>query len=274
VNFSNHVLLASVFGIFVFCGEVLSAECDSWQSRHPEWIFCDDFEKTGPLVAQGRFFEHDDNKGDFNPAAGTGREGSVGMRVRWQKGEVEAGNLKVSFGRAPGSYFAKGNRPDADFRDIYYRMFVRMQKGWVGNPFKLSRATVMAKSDWSQAMIAHLWGDEGERLKLDPVNCTDAAGNVKCSGYNDFNNMSWIGSKAGSTPLFGGNFDEKWMCVETRVRLNGAGNQDGVHEYWINDVLEARRDGLNFVGKYGAYGINAVMFENHWNSGSPQLQER
>jgi hypothetical protein len=157
---------------------------------------------------------------------------------------------------------------------VYYRMHVRMQKGWIGNPYKLSRATIMAKSDWSQAMIAHLWGDDTDRLKLDPVNCTDAAGSVKCTGYNDFNNMSWIGAKAGATSLFDGSFEEKWICVETRVRLNSEGKSDGVHEYWINDTLEARREGLNFVGKYDDYGINAVFFENHWNSGSPKLQER
>lgn len=255
-------------------GAAWSAECDAWQTRRPDWIFCDDFEKAGAMVAQGRYFEHDNNKGEFNTAAGTGYLGSTGMRAVFQSGEVEAGNLKLGFGRSPSAYFSKGIRPNSDFREVYYRMFVRLQKGWKGNPFKLSRATVMAKSDWSQAMIAHLWGDDGERLKLDPVSCTDAAGTVKCSGYNDFNYMKWLGSKAGVTPLFNGTFEDKWVCVETRVRLNDAGKANGIHEYWMNDVLEARREGLDFLGGYNAYGINAVFFENHWNSGSPRLQER
>lgn len=255
-------------------GDSWSAECDAWQTRRPDWIFCDDFEKGGALVAQDRYFEYDNNKGDFNTASGTGYQGSMGMRAIFQTGEVEAGNLKLGFGRSPSAYFSKGIRSDSDFREVYYRMFVRLQKGWKGNPYKLSRATVMAKTDWSQAMIAHLWGDEAERLKLDPVSCTDASGTVKCAGYNDFDNMKWLGAKAGLSPLFNGTYEEKWVCVETHVRLNDAGEANGIHEFWVDDKLEARREGLDFVGSYKAYGINAVFFENHWNSGSPVLQER
>jgi hypothetical protein len=251
-----------------------ASECDSWQSRHPEWIFCDDFEKAGALVGPGRYFEHDDNKGDFKALAGAGLHGGTGMRALWQAAELEAGNLKLGFGRSPSAYFSKGIRPDSDFREIYYRVFVRMQKGFKGNPYKLSRATVMAKSDWSQAMIAHVWGDKADKLQLDPVRCTDALGAVKCAGYNDFNNMQWIGAKAGTTPVFDDAHDDRWLCVETHVKLNDAAASNGVHEYWIGDSLEAKREGLNFLGGYSAYGINGVFFENYWNSGSPQAQER
>ena len=34
------------------------------------------------------------------------------------------------------------------------------------------------------------------------------------------------------------------------------------------------RSGLNWVGSYAAYGINAVFIENYWNAGSPVVQER
>ena len=44
-----------------------ATECANWQTRHPEWIFCDDFESAGPLVAHGRYFEYGDNGGDFVP---------------------------------------------------------------------------------------------------------------------------------------------------------------------------------------------------------------
>jgi len=58
------------------------------------------------------------------------------------------------------------------------------------------------------------------------------------------------------------------------VRLNDAGSANGVHEYWIDDKLEARREGLDFLEGYNSYGINGVFLENYWNSGSTQLQER
>ena len=253
---------------------VRSSECDGWQTRRPEWIFCDDFEKPGAMVGPGRYFEYNNNQGDFTTVPGVGVQSSTGLRARWQPGEIDAGNIKLGFGRSPSAYFSKGIRPNSDFREIFYRVFVRMQSGWKGNPFKLSRATVLAKADWSQAMIAHLWGDFGTGLQLDPARCTDGAGTVKCSGYNDFNNIKWIGAKAGTTPIYDGSHNDKWLCVEAHVRLNDEGLANGVHEYWIDDKLEARREGLDFLEGYKAYGINAVFLENYWNSGSTQLQER
>ena len=225
-------------------------------------------------MATGRWFEVNDNGGAFKAMPGEGLRGGTAMRAAWTAGGVEGGNLKLGFGRAPSNYFSKNIRPDDDFREIHYRMYVRHQKGWKGNPYKLSRATVLAKPDWSQAMIAHLWGDQKSGLQLDPVNCADAAGAVKCAGYNDFANMKWIGAKAGPTPVFDGGLDGKWLCVETHVKLNSPGKADGVHEFWIGDTLEARREGLDFLGTYSAYGINGVFFENYWNTGSPQAQER
>jgi hypothetical protein len=251
-----------------------ASECDSWHTRHPEWIFCDDFESTGPLAATGRYFEVNDNAGDFKPVAGEGLHGTVAMRTSWQSGQVDAGNLKLGFGRSPSAYFSKGIRTGEDFHEVYYRMYVRLQAGWSGNPYKLSRATVLAKSDWSQAMIAHLWGDQSTGLQLDPASCTDASGAVKCAGYNDFNSIKWIGAKAGPTHVFDGSYDDKWLCVEAHVKLNSAGQSDGLHEYWIGDSLEARREGLNFLGDYKEYGINAIFFENYWNTGSPKPQMR
>ena len=272
------IRLRKIFCLFLFLAMAVSgaaaAECESYKTRHPEWIFCDDFETTAALVGTGRFFEHDDNKGDFKPVDAMGWKGSRGMRALWQTGEVEAGNLKVGFGRLPTPYMSKGIRDQEDFREIYYRMFVRTQAGWEGDPYKLSRATVIAKSDWSQAMIAHLWGDRSEHLQLDPASCVDATGKVICSGYNDFNNIKWIGAKAGITKPYSGDNAGKWACVEVHVRLNDAGQSNGVHEFWIDEKLEARRENLNFVGGYKEYGINGVYFENHWNSGSPKVQER
>jgi hypothetical protein len=274
VSIAFRAAFAALLASAPFAPAQAASECDAWHTRHPEWIFCDDFESTGPLLATGRYFEVNDNAGDFHVVAGEGLQGSRAIRASWQSGEVDAGNLKLGFGRSPSAYFSKGIRPDEDFREVYYRMFVRLQPGWKGNPFKLSRATVLAKPDWSQAMIAHLWGDQATGLQLDPARCTDAAGAVKCAGYNDFNNIQWIGAKAGPTHVFDGNYGGQWLCVEAHVKLNTAGKSDGVHEYWIGDSLEARREGLNFLGNYSAYGINGVFFENYWNTGSPQAQQR
>ena len=49
---------------------------------------------------------------------------------------------------------------------------------------------------------------------------------------------------------------------------------DGIFQLSINDELEVEGTGLNWVGSYEEYGINAIFFENYWNQGSPVDQTR
>ena len=249
--------------------------CGDWSTSHPEWIFCDDFESEGPLKAPERYFEYGDSGGDFIPLTGAGIGGSRGMRTIFREGVVGAGGMKLAFGRNPNGYMRSSLRADEDFREIYYRMDLRMQPGWVGNPAKLSRATIFTSgSDWSQAMIAHLWSDGDDHLLVDPVRCIDDSNRVKCNGYNDFDNMSWLGYKPGITPIFSTDLAGGWHSVEAHVRLNDPGAANGIQEFWIDGRLEARREGLDFVRGYTDYAINAIFFENYWNDGSPKEQER
>ncbi len=247
-----------------------TSEC---AGSHPAWIWCDDFESGSLSTSQGGYFEYDNNAGDFAPASGTGMNGSYGLRARWQAGEVSGGDLKFVFGRNPiGS---RGIRSTEDFREIYYRMYVKTQSGWSGNPGKLSRATVFAKSDWSQAMIAHLWSGNANNgtVAIDPVKCVSGS-TVSCAGYNDFDHMQWLGLKNGITPMYTSANATKWYCVEAHVKLNDPGQANGIQEFWVDGNLEARTANLDFVGSYTAYGLNAVFLENYWNDGSSKLQER
>ena len=252
---------------------VSANECDNWQTLHPEWIFCDDFEDGTPLVREGRYFEHENDEGEFIVADGVGVDFSKGMRALFQAGEVGAGNLLLGFGRNPNSYMNNGIRETEDFREIYYRMYLRMQAGWVGSPAKLSRATSFSSStSWAQAMIAHLWSS-GDYLLVDPASGVEN-GIVVTTKYNDFVNLHWLGYQAGVTPIFDSQHDGIWYCIEHHIKLHDPGQSNGVQEFWIDGNLEARRDSLNFVDTWTDYAINAVFFENYWNSGSPQLQRR
>ena len=227
------------------------------------------------MVADGRYFEHVDNDGEFIPLDGVGLDGSRGMRARFQQGEVGAGSLKLAFGRIPNSWMDKGIRNTGDFREIYYRMYLKMESGWQGDPAKLSRATIFWHPDeWSQAMIAHLWGDNNEHLRVDPVRCVGTDNRPKCHGYNDFGNMDWIGAHNGTTAIFATTNSGRWFCIEAHVKLNDPGQSNGIQEFWIDGSLEARGEGYDFVRSYTEYAINAVFFENHWNDGSVKEQER
>ncbi|MEO8765676.1 MAG: hypothetical protein ABI416_15355 [Ginsengibacter sp.] len=240
-------------------------------------IFCDDFESQAS--PRDRYFEYDDNGGDFIRLPGVGRDGSGGMRAIWQKGEVGAGALKKSIGRTPEEYIgAHAAYPEKDFKEIYWRIDVKRQAGWTGGGAdKLTRAIVFAAPGWKEGMMAHIWSS-GNFLLLDPASGIDGSGNLKSTKYNDFANLRWLGSKKGTTDLFSDANADKWFCVISHARLNTPGLSDGVFEFWIDDTFQGGAYNLNWQGTWNAdpknYMINAVLFENYWNSGSPKLQER
>jgi hypothetical protein len=238
------------------------------------WIWCDDFEQD----RLASYFEYDNAGGDFVRAASVGRNSSVGMRSRWSTvGRVSAGSLHLAFGKTPQAVFRPVDAGTQLYRDLYWRMYVRTQPGWTGgSAVKLSRAMVLASANWAQAMIAHVWGETDATgfLNLDPVRGTDAGGTLLTTQYNDFANFTWLGLVRGSTELFAASRAGTWFCVEARARLNDAGQSNGVFQLWIDGVLDAERTGLNWLGTFSAYGINAVFFENYWNAGAPQAEER
>lgn len=51
-----------------------------------------------------------------------------------------------------------------------------------------------------------------------------------------------FGQNISTVPFLGG----QWYCVEQHVKLNTAGQSDGVIELWIDDVLRGQHIGLNF----------------------------
>lgn len=240
----------------------------------PGWIWCDDFEQD----RLKQYFEYDAGDGAFVRTAGVGIDGSFGMRARFAQGQVSAGALHLAIGKVPAEYFHPVDAGKAIYRNVYWRVYVRYQPGWIGGAgYKLSRAISFATPKWAQAMIAHVWGGDGgdsTHLQLDPVRGTDGSGTVRTAGYNDFSHFTWLGRKVGLTPLFDASHVGRWYCVEAHATLNDPGLADGVFELWVDGNLEASETALNFVGTFRDYGINAVFFENYWNTGAPATQER
>jgi hypothetical protein len=188
--------------------------------------------------------------------------------------------LHLAIGRTPQAYFAPADAGTADYREIYWRVYVKNQSGWTGGgAAKLTRAMIFASStSWAQAMFAHVWsGDTGPTdpaLMLDPARGTDANGVLLTTGYNDFAHMTWLGHAYGTNQIFAGAKLGQWHCVESHVKLNDAGQSNGTNDLWVDGVLDASRTGLNWVGSFNAYGINAIFLENYWNTGSPASQDR
>ena len=186
---NRSILSSSIFALTMSsCSMAWGAEsfCPGGSSPRPPIIWCDDFEDSVPLGQ--KYFDYDDNAGDFVRLSGIGFEGSAGVQVKWQKGEAEAGSLKRMFGRNP--VFSQSHST-VDFEEIYWRIYVKQQVGWTGSPYKLSRVTTMASSNWAQGMIGHVWGNGTSTLDLDPATGIDTNGNLATTKYNDFQNIRW-----------------------------------------------------------------------------------
>lgn len=247
-------------------------ECAALQ---PDWIFCDDFE----IDRLNTYFEYNKAGTSFTRTSGIGVNNSWGMRTNFAQGQTEAGSLKLAFGRTPSSYFRPADAGTATYREIYWRVYIRNDSAWTGGGGdKLSRAQVIANSAWAQAMVAPVWsgGSTSNRdyLLLDPSTGTNTAGTLVATKYNDFANHRYLGSARGTLPLFSTSNIGGWYCVEARVRLNDAGQSNGIFEFWIDNQLQASRINLNLVGQFTTYGVNVVFFENYWNAGSPKAQSR
>jgi len=200
------------------------------------------------------------------------------MRATFGAAQVSAGSIKLAFGRTPDPYFRPVDGGTKDYREIYWRFYLRNAPTWTGGGGdKLSRVTAFATANWAQAMIGHVWSGSGgdkDYLTLDPASGTDDSGALKTTTYNDFTNFRWLGLARSTTPIFATNRVGQWYCIEAHVKLNTPGQSDGLFDLWIDGQLEANRTGLNWVGNYSAYGMNAVFLENYWNAGSPAAQER
>lgn len=236
------------------------------------WIWCDDFE----VNRLSSYFEYQ-SPTKFVLTASAGTSSSQGMKATWTPGNSDAGNLKIAFGRTPSSYINPVAGSTTDYREIYWRFYVKTSSNWVvGSGQKLTRGTVFSNANWAQAMIGHVWSaaPDNNYLSMDPARGTDAAGTLVTTQYNDFANLSWLGKKQGTQAFFVSPNLNKWQSVEVHLKLNTAGQSDGVMEYWIDDVLQASSTNLNFLGSYNAYGINSVMLENYNNTAPTVAIER
>jgi hypothetical protein len=125
-------------------------------------------------------------------------------------------------------------------------------------------------------MIAHGWsgGDQARYLVIDPASGTDASGKVLTSGYNDFGHLRWLGGAQSANAEQDQAHVGQWSCYEFHVRLNDAGQSNGVFELSVNGQPSAQRTGLDWVGGYRDYGINAIFLEQFTNDGAPAANVR
>lgn len=236
---------------FVEMSDVQAHESD------PDVIWYDDFtEEKEYLESTGIL----DNKVFFGTDGGS-------MDAGFNKGDISGrGNRKLAFGDFPDpDSLATVVSRNKQFDEIYWRIYVKHEYGWEGSPAKMSRATSIVSGNWQQSMIAHVWSGGENTLTLDPARGVEGqSGTITTSGYNDFDNLSWLGNEPASRFEISST-DESgyWVLVEASAKLNTPGQNNGSSCLWINGRLEAERKNLNFRGSYTGHGINAVFLESY-----------
>lgn len=256
------------------------ASCPAGSIIDPAVLVCDTFDEASAVG--DRWNEYASASGAFVPVAGIGINGSTGMRVRFQPGQVNAGRFSIAMGDVPDEYASWRTVGSGNVREIYWREYIRFAPGWTGITFKQSRLRVLADPDPSDpgplrsAFQAHFWPDTRTDnaftdgvLFFNNTRGVDSSGNVIDRG-NNTNTSIWLPRTAGATAIYGNRPDgSDWICIEAHVRLNDPGQSNGIEEFWVDGQLEASRSDQDHVGVYDTYGINQVVFDNYWNGGSP-----
>jgi len=273
-----------------------------------DWLFWDDFE-SGDLSRYDSYNKGGRNGPDqFILKRGVGLGGSQSMRAEFREVDGEqyiTGGLQVYFGAVPprSSAFKSVAAQNEYLTEVYARFYFKCDENWdFGGADKLCRMTSLQGSNYSQAMIAHLWSGGGGRptgnyLYLDPASGVDiTGGNARSlrenepnfpptnarlitTRYNDFTNLSWMRGKTIPIPFFDENHVGRWYCIEMRVKLNDPGQSNGIYEVWVDDVLQVSLTNLNWIGSCEVgpgkfYGINAFYLENYCNRGVKGVQVR
>ncbi len=131
----------------------LANECSR---ARPEWIWCDDFD-TDRLA---RYFEYGKAGGRFTRVRGRGQRRLLRHEGGLHHGGTDLVRLAASrLRQTPQAYFRPVDAGTANYREVYWRIFVRYPSNWQGGGGeKLSRATsFVSGTSWAQSMIAHVW---------------------------------------------------------------------------------------------------------------------
>ncbi|MCX4027398.1 PKD domain-containing protein [Spartinivicinus marinus] len=193
-------------------------ECENWQSKHPEWLWCDDFETTASLTE--KYGKNSVKPGkdatslqrvETNPA-----HGKYALRLKADNESKNSGSFRRNFGRVPynNSIDDLGAKPyfDEKINEVYYRFYVKYPNSTPGWPTHITRAFgVAAGSDQfgPQAFVSTLSHDKSNTAVIsgepnlqaysgfDPNNPDST---LKTTKWDDMENLTQLGENTDPLP--------------------------------------------------------------------------
>ncbi|MHC4740115.1 MAG: hypothetical protein ACYS9Y_14495, partial [Planctomycetota bacterium] len=232
-------------------------ECDNWQTLHPEWIFCDDFETEQNLTVN--FDDTDGGSSGMSVTTNDPYDGLYSLEQHYTIGQVDAGWVTKFIGDNP-HLASPGDKLD----EVYYRWYHKFENGFSGLPQKMARTKIfMTSDDWSGGLAFYNWIHTGNYLLDVEIRTYDGIDFIWLPANFttlDYSNPANIGI---------------WICIEVRLELNTVGQSDGEVQYWVDGVEDLYVTGLDLQAENNnGKGLNMIMWGCYWNDGSPADQSR
>lgn len=224
----------------------------------PSTLVCEDFEKAD----KSQWSDYKNNSFEVKDDASLSAKKSI--RQKYDQGQTGAGWLAWHFGDHPEADF----RRDERFEEIYFRFYHKFQADWPDHfPPRFARVG----SRYVQGEMLYAWEEQllisgrlsnGTPLSMphSALAAPDGSSHLGQSGFR------WL-DKVPLDVRFAERKGE-WVMIETRVKLNTPGQNDGRITYWLNGDPVLDRSGVNLRGAYTATTINVAMIEGHWNGGA------
>jgi len=231
-------------------------ECENWQKLHPEWIFCDDFEKVQDLSVNYDDSRYGESSG-LNVTKKDPFSGSYSLEQHYAPGKPAGWVLKF-VGDNPHM-----RSPGDKINEIYYRYYHKFEKGFTGMPQKMARIKVQEETQgWDGALGIYQWVNN-------KILCADKRTYL----YGD-KRFQWL-PVARSTLDFSEPANiGRWICIEVRIKLNTPGKSDGIIQYWADGEQILLDTGLPLGNEADSKGLNMVMWDCYWAGQSPKEQSR
>ncbi len=234
------IINTSIFLLSMWISAAASgAECDNWQSSHPEWIWCDDFESMQALTTR-----YEDVS-------------SLGMSQSTEDAYADQSSLKQTYttGQVDAGWVIKVN--DAGFPDhIFYRFYHKFPQGYSVFPPKMSRLGYRQRgSTWQAIFSVQTWLKSDGELTLD----------VLAKNSSQANGGGYLGVRNSGLTLAA--YLDQWVAIEVEVKLNTPSMSDGVYRMWVDDNLVIEALNVDLRGNTNDK-INEVMLDTYWNDGA------
>jgi hypothetical protein len=219
---------------------------------------CEDFEKPN----ESQWSDYKNNS--FQTSDDDALSGRQSIRQKYDLGQTAAGWLAWHFGDHPEADF----RGDERFEDIYFRFYHKFQADW---PDRFPPKFARVGSRYVEGEMLYAWEEQllisGRLSNGTPVSMPHSAlAEPDGSRHLGQSGFRWL-DKVPLDVRFAERKGE-WVMIETRVKLNTPGHNDGRITYWVNGDTVLDRSGVNLRGAYTATTINVVMLEGNWNGGA------